>query len=736
MRKCFLGFLAISIIMNLFIAKLSYSYSCENDGGRLTEFKNVAIYANGCNGNTYWQCVEFAKRFYYQYHHFNVVNDLNYWDKNYWSGHGKTYSEKQGLVTYKNNVSVNLPRIGDTISFIGCNENYDYTTVYGHVAIVAAINDNMVYFYQQNVVNNVREQLVQGSVSYSINNETSIVSLEDYEYDTQCNTVLGWASPKFSMVEFSLDNKSYTSVYGIINKPLYSKIQAINSSSEPLDLKGSIHISNLVEGDSNIVEDEYEINGNSIYEINKQINKSDLPLDSVTDHTYRFLFDIEQDDNSLLDNVVKRELILSFLLNDKSVIVDDSEISENFIISGTLGIANIPSHSSYYTNSNMKIKGYLYGSILVNSDSEIWAQWRPKIEGTYSVEVFIPSNGCNQIVQYKIKPDGDNYTLLSKPINQDSYVDKWVPLQDENDNHLWLFNKNGYVELVADYAEGKKVGFDAVRFTYHKINPVEGRNKGNLKIIGSKFGNSPGSVAVTSSTNRFDAELKKWSDGSIEIDIFNSSPNAWTFKDSVKLEIRDSSDNLIDIFYYPFRDVEAGKWFSTYATRLWKHNVIDGKGKSFFFAPGENTNFAEFFKMLINSSSELFPNNQSCEGKEWYCPYFNNSSVLSWIDDLRKIDPTRGEPSNLIKRQEVAFFLSKAVDIPWVTNLNAIGFNDVQSSNQYAQYIVKCKELNIFNGYQDGNFKPDKYITRAEIAKVLYRTFYENNIDFSMFKNN
>jgi len=724
MSKCFLGFLAISIIMNLFIAKLSYSFSCENDGKKLTDFKNVAIYANGCNGNTYWQCVEFAKRFYYQYHHFNVVP--------YWFNHGKTYSEKQGLVTYKNNVSANLPRIGDTIAFIGCNENYNYTNVYGHVAIVSEVNDNSVYFYQQNIINNDREQLVQGSVLYNINNETSIVSLEDYEFDNHCYTVLGWASPKFSMVAFSLDNKNYTSVYGIINKPLYSKIEANNNSSVSVYLKGIIHISNF-EGEISIIEDMYEVNGNSIYEINKQINQNDLPEKLNTDHTYRYLFDIKQNNESIIDNVLKREVIFSYVLNDHSVIIDDSQLNENFIISDPIGIANPP-----YEHNNLKIKGYLYGSILVNSNSKVWAQWKPKIEGTYSIEVFIPSNGCNQIVQYKIKPDGiEEHILLSKPINQDSYVDEWVPLQDENDNHLWVFNKNGYVELVADYAAGKKLGFDAIRFTYHKIKPLKGRNKGDLKIIGSKFGNSPGSVTISSSTNRFDAELKNWSNGSIEIDIFNSSFNDATFVEPVVIEIRNSSNNLIDSFNYPFRDVEAGKWFSTYTTSLWKNSIIDGKGKSCFFAPNDNANLAEFFKMLIESSAKLIPNNDSCGvDDDWFCPYKENSSIQKWLNELKQIDSTRGELSENILRQEVAFFIAKATENPGDSIKNDKGFPDVSSNNKFFPYIMHCKKLGIFTGYPDGNFGPKDPITRAEISKVLYQSFYNviNNVFYNTFQ--
>ncbi|KPA18633.1 hypothetical protein MHK_001150, partial [Candidatus Magnetomorum sp. HK-1] len=659
-----------------------------------------------------------------QYHHFNVVP--------YWFGNGKSYDTKYGLITLKNKVATIRPRPGDTISFENCTSSDDI----GHVAIISEVDNERIFFYQQNVALLTHDQLAVDSVSYSIDSENGSIHLGDYNFGNTCLSVIGWATPSFSVVKFSRGEGVYNSVFGILDKPLYSQIKTFNNDSEPIELKGTIQIENS-DGDISNFEDNYTINGNSQFFFTKQNIQNNLPESTSNDHTYTFLFDFEHDDESVLHNVVKRKLIFSFVHNDSSVIIDDSQRNEGFFISDPIGIANWSEHSSYYKRNNLKINGYLYGSILVNSNSKVWAQWKPEIEGTYSIEVFIPSNGCNQTVQYKIKPDGtDDNCIISKSINQNDYNNEWVKLKDINDNHLWLFNKNGYVGLFADYVSGKKIGFDAIRFTYHSTKPVKGWNKGIVKVIGSDFGNTTGSVLVTSTVNNFYADVKSWSEGEIELDIFRHPLNDTTFEYPVRLEIRNSSNQLIDSYYYPFRDVEPGQWFSYYTTKLWKNKVISGKGKSCFFAPGENTNFAEFFTMLINSSSKLFPNNQSCEGKEWYCPYLNNSSVLSWIDDLREIDSTRGEPSNLIKRQEVAFFLARAVDIPWVTNLNDIGFNDVQSSNQFAQYIVKCKELNIFNGYPDGNFKPDQYITRAEIAKVLYRTFYENNIEFSMFINN
>lgn len=50
----------------------------------------------------------------------------------------------------------------------------------------------------------------------------------------------------------------------------------------------------------------------------------------------------------------------------------------------------------------------------------------------------------------------------------------------------------------------------------------------------------------------------------------------------------------------------------------------------------------------------------------------------------------------------------------------AAGFADVPDNHQYKNAIDLLSALNILGGYEDGTFKPDKEITRAEFAKILY----------------
>lgn len=54
---------------------------------------------------------------------------------------------------------------------------------------------------------------------------------------------------------------------------------------------------------------------------------------------------------------------------------------------------------------------------------------------------------------------------------------------------------------------------------------------------------------------------------------------------------------------------------------------------------------------------------------------------------------------------------------------SAASFPDVAASYQYAEAVDLLASLNILGGYEDGTFKPENNITRAEFAKVVYVIF-------------
>lgn len=66
--------------------------------------------------------------------------------------------------------------------------------------------------------------------------------------------------------------------------------------------------------------------------------------------------------------------------------------------------------------------------------------------------------------------------------------------------------------------------------------------------------------------------------------------------------------------------------------------------------------------------------------------------------------------------------LSVSANIPKATNDTQLQFSDI-SGHWAEETILKWRDEGIVNGYPDGTFRPDAYITRAELAKIITLAF-------------
>lgn len=108
-----------------------------------TQGRNLS--ADGYNIGLKYQCVEFVKRYYYEYYRHKMPDSY---------GHAKDFFEhalpdgsmnpKRNLIQYTNG-SHTKPAIGDLLIFDGHAGN-----PYGHVAIVSAVSDSDIELIQQN----------------------------------------------------------------------------------------------------------------------------------------------------------------------------------------------------------------------------------------------------------------------------------------------------------------------------------------------------------------------------------------------------------------------------------------------------------------------------------------------------------------------------------------------------------------------------------------------------------
>ncbi|MGM7634705.1 C40 family peptidase [Bacillus sp. Hm123] len=103
-----------------------------------------------------------------------------------------------------------------------------------------------------------------------------------------------------------------------------------------------------------------------------------------------------------------------------------------------------------------------------------------------------------------------------------------------------------------------------------------------------------------------------------------------------------------------------------------------------------------------------------------------DKNIIQGFDDytFRPNDPiTRGQAAALINR----VLKNQPANVSY--------FKDVLSSNRFAKDIAAMRESGIINGYPDGTYRPNAYITRTEMAVIAKRAFDLNLGDATAASN-
>ncbi|MBQ4900034.1 Ig-like domain-containing protein [Paenibacillus sp. Marseille-P2973] len=90
------------------------------------------------------------------------------------------------------------------------------------------------------------------------------------------------------------------------------------------------------------------------------------------------------------------------------------------------------------------------------------------------------------------------------------------------------------------------------------------------------------------------------------------------------------------------------------------------------------------------------------------------------VDSASASKSYKFEPDKKITRAEFATFLAKGLGLP-LDVTSASRFPDVTASSTTGLYIGAAAKAGIINGYPDGTFKPNNYITREQMALMMVR---------------
>lgn len=103
----------------------------------------------------------------------------------------------------------------------------------------------------------------------------------------------------------------------------------------------------------------------------------------------------------------------------------------------------------------------------------------------------------------------------------------------------------------------------------------------------------------------------------------------------------------------------------------------------------------------------------------WAKDYIN---ILVQKQITTGVDATHFNPRAKVTRAEFATFICRAFNLEG--KMEHSQFTDVDDAAWYSKYITIMSELGLINGYEDGQFRPQREITREEMVTILVKAYY------------
>ena len=182
-----------------------------------------------------------------------------------------------------------------------------------------------------------------------------------------------------------------------------------------------------------------------------------------------------------------------------------------------------------------------------------------------------------------------------------------------------------------------------------------------------------------------------------------------------------------------FSDVPETHWAFNYIAEMLERGVLSGYPDGKFY-PDSQVTRAEFAKIMTTAAgfsvtkptAQLFADVQI---SQWYAPYVHTAK--EYLSAYSQGGASYYLPNTPALREDIAVALVKlkgysttGADLSMLERM----FSDYQSISENAKiYVATAIENELISGYNDGTFKGQNSITRAEAATLLWRAYQYGN---------
>lgn len=222
--------------------------------------------------------------------------------------------------------------------------------------------------------------------------------------------------------------------------------------------------------------------------------------------------------------------------------------------------------------------------------------------------------------------------------------------------------------------------------------------------------------------------LAKLADLSAQLGGNNQTPESVenqldAFSADLEKSIQESTEYKFEQEYIPFKDTDDQYWFTQYVAPIKESGIISGykdtNGNELGeFGPANNMTVAEILKIALEASQlgQGDPNQAPASIKNHWAAGYVVTGKEKGLTLMKHITST-ADLDRPVTRAEVLRVLIESFGVTLIPT-DAAPFKDTDGHIDQL-FIATAKELGIVNGYDDGTFKPNNPVNRAEVAKIV-----------------
>ena len=314
---------------------------------------------------------------------------------------------------------------------------------------------------------------------------------------------------------------------------------------------------------------------------------------------------------------------------------------------------------------------------------------------------------------------------------------------DSNSNNPNGF-ETGISVLAEDRLSGSKTSFSNYKFELTWAEPCRDADIESFKLgnyTGSIDGNRNITVTVPYGTDvtGMIATFTTSVGATIQVGSENSGValisdvTSVNYTNPVKLYVTSESRNVTRMYTVTveegvsFSDVTAGAWYYENVMGAAENGYVSGYPDG-TFKPMQSVTRAEFASMIAKAmgydsdpdAGSAYPDVADDHWAKAAINFCAQNDIINGYDD------GTFQPNKAITRQEAAAILNKAFELSVKYGVSTDLFPDNSSIAAWASdHVYAAKASGLMKGYEeDGTFRPNNQITRAEAASILMNAKY------------